>query len=74
MSSEAPALRTLADPELLTETTLVVGSLSAGGYLAGYATATGSTILGVASAVGLTGPLVGLKYLETKAQELEAGE
>lgn len=74
MSSEAPALQTLLERELLPGTTLVLGSLSAVGYLAGYATATGSITLGVASAVAVTGPLVGLKYLDNRARELEGSD
>ncbi|MFC6757883.1 MULTISPECIES: hypothetical protein [Haloarcula] len=72
--ADSPALRTLADRELLPETTLVLGSMGAAGWLAGYATAMGSSILAAASLVAVTGPLVGLKHVDNRARELEGSD
>lgn len=74
MSTEAPALRTLAHQDLLPAATLVLGSLSAAGYLAGYATAAGSNALIAAALVTVLGPLVGLKHIDRRARALEPGD
>lgn len=70
--SEAPALRTLVDAELLPETTIIFGSLAAAGWLAGFATATGSNVLIAVSLLNVIGPLVGLRYIDEQARQLEA--
>jgi len=74
VSNSETTLRKLSQPEILPRLSLVIASLAASGWLAGFAVRTGSDGLMLAALVAVLGPLVGLKYIDTKAQELDGDD
>ena len=70
MTTEPP-LSVYVSPGVAPQTLLVFASLAAATLVAAYGLATGTAELVVAGSVAMTGPLVGMGYLDNRARELE---